>query len=164
MLPGMLANAIGVDFIATALTAISDVSSVTHNVLYVLLIIFFSFFYTAITFNPVEMADNMKKYGGVVIGVRPGKATAEYLQGVMTRVTLAGGVFLAVVALLPMIIFSLLRINDWLVVHFFGGTTLLIMVGVALDTVKQIEQHLIMRHYDGFGGKTGGRIRGRRGF
>lgn len=164
MLPGMLANAVGVDFVATALTAISDVSSVTHNLLYVLLIIFFSFFYTAITFNPVEMADNMKKYGGVVIGVRPGKATAEYLQGVMTRVTLAGGVFLAVVALLPMIIFSLLRINDWLVVHFFGGTTLLIMVGVALDTVKQIEQHLIMRHYDGFGGKTGGRIRGRRGF
>lgn len=108
MLPGMLANAVGVDFVATALTAISDVSSVTHNLLYVLLIIFFSFFYTAITFNPVEMADNMKKYGGVVIGVRPGKATAEYLQGVMTRVTLAGGVFLAVVALLPMIIFSLL--------------------------------------------------------
>ena len=163
MLPGMIAPAIGSEMIAGALHAISDINAITHNVLYVFLIIFFSFFYTAITFNPVEMAENMKKYGGVVIGVRPGKATAEYLQGVMTRVTLAGGVFLAVVALLPMLIFSLLQINDWFIVHFFGGTTLLIMVGVGLDTVKQIEQHLIMRHYDGFGGKTGGRIRGRRG-
>jgi len=164
MLPGMIANAVSWDWLSAALHAISDTTAITHNALYVLLIIFFSFFYTAITFNPVEMADNMKKYGGVIIGVRPGKATAEYLQGVMTRVTLAGGVFLALVALLPMLIFSFLKINDWLIVHFFGGTTLLIMVGVALDTVKQIEQHLIMRHYDGFGGKTGGRIRGRRGF
>lgn len=165
MLPGMLAPAVSnIDFLATALATISDINSITHNLLYVLLIIFFSFFYTAITFNPVEMAENMKKYGGVVIGVRPGKATAEYLQGVMTRVTLAGGVFLAVVALLPMLIFSLLQINDWFIVHFFGGTTLLIMVGVGLDTIKHIEQHLIMRHYDGFGGKSGGRIRGRRGF
>ena len=164
MLPGMIANAVSWDWLSASLHAISDINAITHNVLYVVLIIFFSFFYTAITFNPVEMAENMKKYGGVIIGVRPGKATAEYLQGVMTRVTLAGGVFLALVALLPMLIFSLLKINDWLIVHFFGGTTLLIMVGVALDTVKQIEQHLIMRHYDGFGGKTGGRIRGRRGF
>lgn len=164
MLPGMIASAISVDFLQEALASISNIHSVVHNVLYVILIILFSFFYTAITFNPVEMAENMKKYGGVIIGVRPGKATAEYLQGVMTRVTLAGGIFLAIVALLPMIIFAALGINDMFIVHFFGGTTLLIMVGVALDTVKQIDQHLIMRHYDGFAGKGGGRIRGRRGF
>lgn len=164
MLPGMLASAVGIDFIQNMLVTLSDIHSISHNVLYVILIILFSFFYTAITFNPVEMAENMKKYGGVIIGVRPGKATAEYLQGVMTRITLAGGIFLSVVALLPMIIFAVLGINDMFIVHFFGGTTLLIMVGVALDTVKQIDQHLIMRHYDGFSGKGGGRIRGRRGF
>jgi len=164
MLPGMLANAVGIDFIANFLHAISDTAALSHNILYVFLIIFFAFFYTAITFNPIEMADNMKKYGGVIIGVRPGKATAEYLQGVMTRVTLAGGVFLSIVALVPTLVFTMLGIKDWLIVHFFGGTTLLIMVGVGLDTVKQIEQHLVMRHYDGFGGKTGGRVRSRRTF
>ncbi len=127
------------------------------------LIIFFSFFYTAITFNPVEIADNMKKYGGVIVGVRPGKATAEYLNHVMTRITLAGSIFLAVIALLPEGVYYFIKVPDWTIVQFFGGTSLLILVGVALDTVKQIEQHLLMRHYDGFGGKTG-RIRSRRTF
>ncbi len=125
------------------------------------LIIVFSFFYTAIIFNPVEMADNMKKYGGVIMGVRPGKATAEYLNFVMTRITMVGSLFLVAVAMLPTIIFSALQIYDWNIVSFFGGTSLLILVGVGLDTVKQMEQHLIMRNYEGFA--KGRRLRGRRG-
>jgi preprotein translocase subunit SecY len=164
MLPSMLAGAVRVEWLAEILHALADPRAITHNVLYVILIIFFSYFYTAITFNPVEMADNMKKYGGIIVGVRPGKATAEYLNRVMTRVTLAGSVFLAAVALLPTAVVAFLRIEDWTIAQFFGGTSLLILVGVALDTIKQIEQHLIMRHYEGFAGKSGGRIRARRVF
>ena len=125
------------------------------------MIIFFSFFYTAITFNPIEIADNMKKYGGVIMGVRPGKATAEYLNKVMTRITLVGSLFLVAVAMIPAIMYSRMEIRDYTVVQFFGGTSLLILVGVALDTVKQMEQHLIMRNYDGF--SKGRRLRSRRG-
>jgi preprotein translocase subunit SecY len=125
------------------------------------LIIMFSFFYTAIIFNPVEMADNMKKYGGVIMGVRPGKATAEYLNFVMTRITMVGSLFLVAVAMLPNLLYSALQIYDWTIVSFFGGTSLLILVGVGLDTVKQMEQHLIMRNYEGFA--KGRRLRGRRG-
>ncbi len=125
------------------------------------LIILFSFFYTAIIFNPVEMADNMKKYGGVIMGVRPGKATAEYLNHVMTRITMVGSLFLVAVAMLPTIIYGALQIYDYSIVSFFGGTSLLILVGVGLDTVKQMEQHLIMRNYEGFA--KGRRLRGRRG-
>ncbi len=131
-----------------------------YNTIYVGMIIFFCFFYTAITFNPVEMADNMKKYGGVILGVRPGKATAEYLQFVMTRITLVGSVFLAGVALLPQLVYQFMGIYDWHVASFFGGTSLLILVGVGLDTVRQIEQHLVMRNYEGF--MKGRRVRGRR--
>jgi preprotein translocase subunit SecY len=163
MLPGMLSPAITIDWLRDGINTISDPSSFVHIGIYAVLIVFFSFFYTAITFNPVEMADNMKKYGGVIIGVRPGKATAEYLNKVMTRITLAGSLFLVVVALIPTLIFLVLGIRDWFIVSFFGGTTLLILVGVALDTIKQVEQHLIMRHYDGFSGKGAGRVRARRG-
>jgi preprotein translocase subunit SecY len=163
MLPGMLSPAITIDWLRDGINTVSDPSSFVHIGIYAVLIVFFSFFYTAITFNPVEMADNMKKYGGVIIGVRPGKATAEYLNKVMTRITLAGSLFLVVVALIPTLIFLVLGIRDWFIVSFFGGTTLLILVGVALDTIKQVEQHLIMRHYDGFSGKGAGRIRARRG-
>ena len=124
------------------------------------MIMFFCFFYTAITFNPVEMADNMKKYGGVIMGVRPGKATADYLNRVMTRITLAGSLFLAVVALVPQIVNTNLGIQNYQISSFFGGTSLLILVGVALDTVRQIEQHLVMRNYEGF--MKGRRIRSRR--
>ena len=131
-----------------------------YNVVYVALIMFFCFFYTAITFNPVEMADNMKKYGGVIMGVRPGKATAEYLQHVMTRITLVGATFLAGVALLPQAVYQLMGIYDWHIASFFGGTSLLILVGVGLDTVRHIEQHLVMRNYEGF--MKGRRMRGRR--
>jgi len=124
------------------------------------LIVFFSFFYTAITFNPIEMADNMKKYGGVIMGVRPGKATADYLHRIMTRITLVGALFLTVVALMPQLVYRFLAVYDWSIVSFFGGTSLLILVGVALDTIRQVEQHLVMHHYDGF--MKGRRLRGRR--
>jgi len=122
--------------------------------LYAILIIFFTYFYTAITFNPQEIADNIKRYGGFIPGIRPGKATAEYLDRIMTRIAFPGGLYLAVIALLPIFL------TKWLHVPFyFGGTSLLIVVGVALDTLQQIESHLLMRQYEGF--ITKGRLRGR---
>lgn len=163
LLPGMFGEAITVDWLANIISSISTPTSWVHNLLYAVLIIFFSFFYTAITFNPVETADNMKKYGGVIVGVRPGKATADHLNRVMTRITTVGALFLTVVALLPTLVYSMLEVRDWMVVQFFGGTSLLILVGVGLDTIRQVEQHLVMRHYEGFGGKSG-RVRSRRGF
>jgi preprotein translocase subunit SecY len=164
MLPSMVGAGIKNPTILAFVNAISQMDQPLHNVLYAVMIVFFSFFYTAITFNPVELADNMKKYGGVIVGVRPGKATADYLNKVMTRITLVGSLFLTIVALLPALVFVVLEVKDWNVSHFFGGTSLLILVGVALDTIKQIEQHLTMRHYDGFSsGSGGGRIRSRRG-
>jgi len=130
-----------------------------YNVLYVTLIVFFCYFYTAITFNPVDVADNMKKYGGFVPGIRPGRATAEYLDFIMTRITLPGAAFLATIAILPSAISGWLKI-PYLVASFFGGTGLLIIVGVVLDTMRQLESHLLMRHYDGFMKK--GRLKGRK--
>jgi len=127
-----------------------------YNFMYVTLIVFFTFFYTAVTFNPVDVADNLKKGGGFIPGIRPGKKTAEYIDRVLTRITCAGAVYLSVVCLIP----SLLR-NYMAVPFYFGGTGLLIVVGVALDTVQQIESHLITRNYDGFTGPKGPRIRGR---
>jgi preprotein translocase subunit SecY len=115
--------------------------------LYALLVIFFCFFYTSITFNPDEVADNMKKYGGFVPGIRAGRPTSEYLQYVITRITTPGSLYLAIVALIPSILFIAINVNTNLP---FGGTTLLIIVGVGLDTVKQIESQLQQRHYEGF--------------
>jgi preprotein translocase subunit SecY len=151
-----------------------------HNLLYVVGIIFFAYFYTAIIFNPDDVAENMRKYGGFVPGIRPGKRTAEYIDTILTRITLAGAVYLAIVAIIPNFLISGFRvapipfIGEQLdaalprfitqglnVPFFFGGTSLLIVVGVAMDTVQQVESQLIMRHYDGFMKKT--RIRGRRG-
>ncbi|OGW83454.1 MAG: preprotein translocase subunit SecY [Omnitrophica bacterium RIFCSPLOWO2_01_FULL_45_10] len=129
-----------------------------YNSLYALLIIFFAYFYTAITFNPIDISDNMKKYGGFVPGIRPGKQTAEYLDFIMTRITFPGAVFLAIIAVLPSIISAGLKI-PYLVASFFGGTGLLIIVGVMLDTMKQVESHLLMRHYEGFMRK--GRLKAR---
>jgi preprotein translocase subunit SecY len=120
-----------------------------YNSLYALLIMFFAYFYTAITFNPIDISDNMKKYGGFVPGIRPGRQTAEYLDFIMTRITFPGAIFLAVIAVLPSIISGWLKI-PYLVASFFGGTGLLIIVGVMLDTMKQIESHMLMRHYEGF--------------
>jgi preprotein translocase subunit SecY len=128
-----------------------------YDVTYVVLIIFFAYFYTAVTFNPVDVADNLKKYGGYVPGIRPGKKTAEYIDFVLSRITFGGAIYLAAVCVLPTII-----TNKFNVQFYFGGTSLLIVVGVALDTVQQIEGHLITRHYEGFTGPRGPRIRGRR--
>jgi preprotein translocase subunit SecY len=128
-----------------------------YNVVFVVLIIFFAYFYTAVTFNPVDVADNLKKYGGYVPGIRPGKTTADYIDHVLSRITFGGAVYIAVICVLPTIL-----INRFGVPFYFGGTGLLIVVGVALDTVQQIEGHLITRHYEGFTGPRGPRIRGRR--
>lgn len=127
--------------------------------IYGLLIIFFCYFYTAIVFNPVDVAENMKKHGGFIPGVRPGAQTADYLDFVMTRITLAGAVFICIIAVMPDAIMAASKV-PYLVASFFGGTGVLIIVGVMLDTMKQIESHLVMRHYDGF--MKSGHLKGRR--
>ena len=127
-----------------------------YNTIYVVFIVFFAYFYTAVTFNPVDVADNLKKYGGYIPGIRPGKKTAEYIDYVLSRITFGGALYLAAVCVLPTVL-----INQFGVPFYFGGTALLIVVGVALDTVQQIEGHLITRHYEGFTGPRGPRIRGR---
>jgi len=130
-----------------------------YYVIFGLLIIFFCYFYTAIVFNPVDVAENMKKHGGFIPGVRPGTQTADYLDFVMTRITLTGAVFICCIAIMPDAIQAAMNV-PYLVASFFGGTGILIIVGVMLDTMKQIESHLLMRHYDGF--MKSGNIRGRR--
>ncbi|MFZ5802303.1 MAG: preprotein translocase subunit SecY [Candidatus Omnitrophota bacterium] len=132
-----------------------------HSIIYSLLILFFTFFYTAITFNPVEVSENLQKFGGFVPGIRPGKTTADYLDFMMTRIAASGAVFLAVIALIPSIISSPKVLNiPFLIASYFGGTGLLIIVGVVLDTMKAIESQLVMRHYEGFVKK--GRLKARR--
>jgi preprotein translocase subunit SecY len=130
--------------------------SALYTGLYVGMIFFFCFFYTAVVFNPVDVADNLKKYGGFVPGIRPGQKTAEYLNRVLTRLTFVGAMYLSLVCILPEILIT--RFN---VPFYFGGTSLLIVVGVALDTVAQMESHLVTRSYEGF--LKRGRVRGRRG-
>jgi preprotein translocase subunit SecY len=130
-----------------------------HNIFYALMILFFSYFWVATQFNPVQIADDLKKHGGYVPGIRPGKPTAEFLDRTMTRITLAGAVFLAIIAVIPSILAANFRV-PWIVAQFFGGTSLLIIVGVMLDTMRQIESHLVTRYYDGFLKK--GKLRGRR--
>jgi preprotein translocase subunit SecY len=115
------------------------------TVVYLLLIIAFSFFYTLVTFNPVDVADNLQQYGGFIPGIRPGKPTVQYLQKILNRLTFSGGLFLSAVAILPIIAGNVLDISLQ-----FGGTSILIVVGVALETVKQLEQQMIMRNYKGF--------------
>jgi preprotein translocase subunit SecY len=151
-----------------------------YNLLYIAGILFFAYFYTAIIFNPDDVAENMRKYGGFIPGIRPGKRTAEYIDTILTRITLAGALYLAAVSILPEFLITGFKVapiplvGEWLdaalpqfvtqgmnVTFYFGGTSLLIIVGVAMDTVQQVESQLIMRHYDGFMKKT--RIRGRRG-
>ncbi len=151
-----------------------------YNLLYVVGIIFFCYFYTAIIFNPDDVAENMRKYGGFIPGIRPGKRTAEYIDTILARITLVGALYLAMVAILPEFLITGFKVAPipligeqldamlprWIteglgVTFYFGGTSLLIVVGVAMDTVQQVESQLIMRHYDGFMKKT--RIRGRRG-
>jgi len=125
-----------------------------YSLIYGLIIVFFAYFYTAIVFNPIDIADNMRKNGGFIPGIRPGKKTAEHIERILTRITLPGAIFFAIIAILPWVLISSFGVN-----YFFGGTGLLIVVGVALDTLQQIESHLLMRHYEGFMKK--GKIRGR---
>jgi preprotein translocase subunit SecY len=133
-------------------------TSPVYSFIYALMIVFFTYFYTAIAFNPKDVADNMKKQGGFIPGIRPGKQTSEFIDNILTKITLPGSIFLAIVAILPAFV------AGWGVSiqfsQFFGGTSLLIVVGVSLDTLQQIESHLLMRHYDGF--MKSGKIKGRR--
>jgi len=139
--------------------SLSNYNSVLHNVVFAVLIILFTYFYTAITVNPTQMADDMKKNGGFIPGVKPGIATANFVDAVISRITLPGSIFLAIIAIFPAIASSF-DINSQFA-RFFGGTSLIILVGVVLDTLQQIESHLLMRHYDGLM-KTG-RLKGRSG-
>ena len=142
------------DFMQTVSTWLSP-GAFLYTMLYVLMIIFFAYFYTAIVLNPVEIAENMKKYGGFIPGRKPGKKTAEYINSVITRITLPGAIFFAIIAVMPTFLIKYAKLP-----FYFGGTGLIIIVGVALDTLKQIESQLVMRHYDGFMKK--GKLRGRR--
>ncbi|MGH2693208.1 MAG: preprotein translocase subunit SecY [Actinomycetota bacterium] len=123
-----------------------DPRAATYMILYGLMVVFFAYFYTAITFNPVDVSDNMKKYGGFIPGIRPGRQTAEYLDRILTRITLPGALFIAAIALMPSIFLAAYNVNQLP----FGGTSILIAVGVTLETMKQIESQLMMRHYEGF--------------
>jgi len=131
-----------------------DPGAIVYSLVYGLMIIFFAYFYTAIVFNPIDLADNMKKQGGFIPGIRPGQKTAEYIDYILTRITLPGAMFFALVAVLPYVLIRKIGVT-----FYFGGTGLLIIVGVALDTLQQIESHLLMRHYDGFMKK--GKMKGR---
>ncbi len=130
--------------------------AILYNLLYVGFIFFFCYFYTAVTFNPNDVADNMKKFGGYIPGIRPGQKTAEYIDKVLTRITLGGAIYVAAICVLPTLLYSEFKVS-----FYFGGTSLLIVVGVALDTVQQIEAHMLSRHYEGLMKK--GRLKGRRG-
>jgi preprotein translocase subunit SecY len=154
MFPATIAQFVNLPFMESVSNALSP-GSWLYNVLYVGFIFFFCYFYTAVTFNPVDVADNMKKYGGFIPGIRPGKRTADYIDRVLTRITFGGAVYVSAVCVLPTFL-----ITEFNVPFYFGGTALLIVVGVAIDTVGQIESHLLTRHYEGFMKKgMAGRIR-----
>jgi len=141
-----------------AIATMMDYGTFTYLMVYSLMILFFSYFWVATQFNEIQIADDLKKNGGYIPGVRPGQGTSDYLHKAMSRITLAGAIFLTLIATLPIILAKQMHI-DQNVAQFFGGTSILIAVGVLLDTMRQVESHLMMRHYDGFLKK--GRIRGR---
>jgi preprotein translocase subunit SecY len=154
--PMMLSNFGGENMSGFA-AAFADFTGFWYNFTFGIMIVIFTYFYTAITVNPIQMADDMKRNGGFIPGVKPGKKTVEFLDSVMSRITLPGSIFLALVAILPA--FAMIAGVDSQFAQFFGGTSLLILVGVVLDTLQQIESHLLMRHYDGL--MQSGRIKGR---
>lgn len=154
MFPATVAGFIAVPWVQAAARQLAPGTTV-YTLLYVGMIFFFSYFYTAIVFNPVDIADNLKKYGGYIPGIRPGQKTSEYIYKVLSRLTFVGAIYLALVCVLPELL-----INKFNVPFYFGGTSLLIVIGVALDTISQIESHLLTRSYEGFLRK--GRIKGRR--
>lgn len=155
MFPTQIASMSGSTFLQEAASVLHP-ADWRYNAIFTGLIIFFAFFYTSIVFNPVDVADNLKKSGGFIPGIRPGKHTAKYIEDVLTRITFAGALYLSAVCMIPALLQTFLQVP-----FHFGGTGLLIVVGVALDTVQQIESHLISRNYDGFAGPKGPRIRGR---
>lgn len=155
MFPATLASFVKVPWMQAVSEAIMP-GKLLYELLYVGFIFFFCYFYTAVTFNPVDVADNMKKHGGFIPGIRPGSRTADYIDKVLTRITLGGATYISIICVLPSVLMAQFNVP-----FYFGGTALLIVVGVAIDTMAQIESHLLTRHYEGFLKKGGGRIRGR---
>jgi len=154
MFPATVANFIKIPWMQSVAQAMEP-GGIVYNLVYVGFIVFFCYFYTAVTFNPVDVADNMKKYGGYIPGIRPGKRTADYIDKVLTRITFGGAIYVSAVCVLPTLLISKFKVP-----FYFGGTALLIVVGVAIDTISQMESHMLARHYEGFM-KKGGGIRGR---
>jgi preprotein translocase subunit SecY len=155
MFPATIGSFVKVEWIQTITNAITP-GNLAYELLFVAFIFFFCYFYTAVTFNPVDVADNMKKAGGYIPGIRPGKRTADYIDKVLTRITLGGAIYVSAVCVLPSVL-----ITKFNVPFYFGGTALLIVVGVAIDTVSQMESHMLSRHYEGFLKKGGGKMKGR---
>jgi preprotein translocase subunit SecY len=147
----------GLDFLVTVSNSLQP-GAFAYLALYAAMILFFSYFWVATQFNEIQIADDLKKYGGYIPGVRPGQATSNYLHNAMSRITLAGAVFLTIIAVIPDLLYRFMQV-PYEVATFFGGTSILILVGVMLDTMRQMESHLLMRHYDGFLKK--GRLKGR---
>jgi preprotein translocase subunit SecY len=156
MFPATIANFIDIPWVKAISSSLTP-GGLFYSILYVAFIFFFCYFYTAVTFDPDDVADNMKKNGGFIPGIRPGKRTAEYIDRVLTRITLGGAIYVSAVCVLPSILISKFNVP-----FYFGGTALLIVVGVAIDTMGQIESHMLTRHYEGFLKRGGGRMKGRR--
>jgi preprotein translocase subunit SecY len=154
MFPATIANFINIPWVQGFAKNLSP-GNLVYNIFFVAFIVFFCYFYTAVTFNPIDVADNIKKQGGYIPGIRPGKETSDFIDTVLTRLTFAGAVYISIVCVLPSIL-----IGKFNLPFYFGGTALLIAVGVGMDTVSQIESHLITRNYEGF--LKGVRIKGRR--
>jgi preprotein translocase subunit SecY len=154
MFPATIGNFINIPWVQTAAKSLTP-GNMVYNIFFVAFIIFFCYFYTAVTFNPIDVAENVKRHGGYIPGVRPGKETSDYIDKVLTKLTFAGAIYISLVCVLPSIL-----IGKFNLPFYFGGTALLIAVGVGMDTVAQIESHLITRSYDGF--MKGVKIKGRR--
>ncbi len=156
MFPATIASFIQIPWVKAAAESMRP-GTFWYESLYIGFIVFFCYFYTAVTFNPVDVAENMKKHGGYIPGIRPGKHTADYIDRVLTRITLGGAVYVSAVCVLPSVLMTQFNVP-----FYFGGTALLIVVGVAIDTISQMESHMLTRHYEGFLKKSGARIKGRR--
>ena len=146
--------------IVNFLQSITQQRGLWYNLIFVALIMFFMYFYTAMVFNPIEISNNLKKYGGFIPGVRPGRPTANYIDFVASRIVFIGAIYIGFIAIFPNIVMKLFKVPSYGLASLFGGTTLLIMVGVVLDSMKQIEGQLLIRHYDGF--IKGSTLKGRR--
>jgi preprotein translocase subunit SecY len=155
MFPATIGNFVDIPWVQTVSGALRPGSGI-YELFFVGFIFFFCYFYTAVTFNPVDVADNMKKHGGYIPGIRPGKRTADYIDKVLTRITLGGAIYVSAVCVLPSVLTAQFQVP-----FYFGGTALLIVVGVAIDTISQIESHMLSRHYEGFLKKGGAKIKGR---